>query len=82
MTNQTNEALVYIEREYEDVKWRVELQRHVIARLHMAEADASEAEASLNALLEEEALKRSIVDYLRRWLGGKLDVAPVKEVAP
>ena len=51
MTNQTNEALVYIEREYEDVKWRVELQRHVIAQLHM-------------------------------WLGDKLDVAPVKEVAP
>jgi hypothetical protein len=81
MTNQTNEALVYIEREYEDVKWRVELQRHVIAQLHIVEADASEAEAFLNALLEEEALKRSIVDYLRKWLGDKLDVAPVKEVA-
>ena len=71
MTNQTNEALVYIEREYEDVKWRVELQRHVIAQLHMVEEDASEAEAFLNALLEEEALKRSIVDYLRKWLGDK-----------
>jgi hypothetical protein len=37
----------------------------------MVEADASEAEAFLNALLEEEALKRSIVDYLRKWLGDK-----------
>jgi hypothetical protein len=82
MTNQTNEALAYIEREYEDVKGRAELQRHVIAQLHMVEADASEAEASLNALLEEEASKRSIVDYLRKWRGDNSEVAPASEVAP
>jgi hypothetical protein len=52
MNNQTSEAFVYIEREYKDAKSRVELQRRVVEQLHMAEADADEAEASLNALLE------------------------------
>jgi hypothetical protein len=60
MTNQTNEALSYIEREYENVKGRVELQRRVIEQLHMVEADAGKAEASLNALLDDEASKLRI----------------------
>jgi hypothetical protein len=76
MTNQTNEA------EYEDVKGRVELQRHVLAQLHMAEADASKAEASLNALLEDEASKLRVLDYLRKWRGDKLEGAQVDEVTP
>ena len=53
MRNQTSEAFAYIKREYNDVKGRVELQRHVVAQLHMVEADAGEAEASLNALFDE-----------------------------
>ena len=73
MSNQTSEAIAYIEREYKDVKGRVELQRHVVAQLHMVEADASEAEASLNALLDDEASKLRILDYLRKWLGDKLE---------
>ena len=40
-----------IRREYNDVKGRVELQRHVVKQLHMVEAEAGEAEAALNALL-------------------------------
>ena len=68
-----SEALAYIEREYNDVKGRVELQRHVVAQLHMIEADPTEAEASLNALLDDEASKLRILDYLRKWLGDNLE---------
>ena len=53
MRNQTSEAFAYIEREYNDVKGRVELQRHVVAQLHMVEAHAGEAEAALDALLDD-----------------------------
>ena len=73
MGNQTREALAYIGREYKDVKGRVELQRHVVAQLHMIEADPTEAEASLNALLDDEASKLRILDYLRKWLGDNLE---------
>ena len=51
MSDQTSEAFAYIRRKYNDVKGRVELQRHVVAQLHMVEAEAGEAEAALNALL-------------------------------
>ena len=80
MTNQTNEALSYIEREYENVKGRVELQRRVIEQLHMVEADAGKAEASLNALLDDEASKLRILDYLRKWLSDKLEQMPANRV--
>jgi hypothetical protein len=73
MSNQTSEALAYIEREYKDAKSRVELQRRLVEQLHMAEADAGEAEAFLNALLNDEASKLCIFDYLRKWLGDKLE---------
>jgi hypothetical protein len=68
--------LSYIDREYKDAKGRVELQRHVVAQLHMIEADPTEAEASLNALLDDEALKLRILDYLRKWLGDNLEEMP------
>jgi hypothetical protein len=72
MRNQTGAAFAYIEieREYKEAKDRGELQRRVVAQLHIVEADASEAEASLGALLDDEASKLRILDYLRRWLGG------------
>jgi hypothetical protein len=73
MGNQTHQALAYIDREYKDAKGRVELQRHVVAQLHMIEADPTEAEASLNALLDDEASKLRILDYLRKWLGDNLE---------
>jgi hypothetical protein len=69
MRNQTSEAFAYIEREYKEAKDRVELQRRVVAQLRVVEADASEAEAFLSALLHEEASKLRILDYLRRWSG-------------
>ena len=72
MSNQTSEAFAYIEREYKDAKGRVELQRRVVEQLHVAEADAGEAEAALSALLDDEASKLLILDYLQRWLGDKL----------
>jgi hypothetical protein len=75
MSNQTSEAFAYIEQEYKDVKGRVELQRRVVEQLHMVEADVGEAEASLNALLEDEAS-----DYLRKWLGDKLEEMPANRV--
>ena len=72
MSNQTSEAFAYIEQEYKDAKGRVELQRRVVEQVHMIEAHANEAEASLNALLDDEASKLRILDYLRKWLGDKL----------
>ena len=66
MSDQTSEAFTYIRHEYNDVKSRVELQRHVVAQLHMVEGDASKAEAALNALLDDEACKLRILDYLRK----------------
>ena len=75
-SNQTSEAFAYIEREYNDVKGRVQLQRHVVAQLHRVEADAGEAEAALNALLDDETSKLRILDYLRRWLGDKPEEMP------
>jgi hypothetical protein len=76
MSNQTSEAFAYIEREHKNAKSRVELQRHVVAQLHMVEADAGEAEASLAALLDDEASKLRILDYMRKWLGDKLEEMP------
>jgi len=73
MSNQTSEAFAYIERECKDAKGRVELQRRLVEQLHMAEADAGEAEAALSALLDEEASKLCILDYLRKWLGDRLE---------
>ena len=46
----------------------------------MVEADAGEAEASLNALLDDEASKLRILDYLRKWLGDKLEEMPANRV--
>ena len=80
MSNQTSEAFAYIQREYKDVKGRVELQRRVVEQVHMVEADASEDEASLNALLDDEASKLRILDYLRKWLGDKLEEMPANRV--
>ena len=77
MSNQTSEAFAYIEREYKDVKGRVELQRRVVEQLHMVDAGAGEAEAAFNALLDDEASK---LDYLRKWLGDKLEEMPANRV--
>jgi hypothetical protein len=76
MGNQTREALAYIGREYKDAKGRVELQRHVVAQLHRVEADAGEAETALDALLDDEASKLRILDYLRKWLGDDSEEMP------
>jgi hypothetical protein len=70
MSDQTSEGFAYIERQYQDVKGRIELQRRVVEQLHIIEADASQAEASLNALLDDEASKLRIMDYLRKWRAG------------
>ena len=75
MSNQTSEAFAYIEPEYKDVKGRVELQRRVVGQLHKVDAGASEAEAALNELLDDEASKVRILDYLRKWRGNELDNA-------
>jgi hypothetical protein len=42
----------------------------------MVEAKAGEAEASLNALLEDAASMLRILDFLRKWLGDKLEEIP------
>jgi hypothetical protein len=66
MSDQTSEAFAYFRREYNDVKGRVELQRHVVAQLHMVEAEAGEAEAALNALLDDEACKAAHLGLLAK----------------
>jgi hypothetical protein len=73
MSDQTSEAIAYIERECEDLKGRIEDQRRVVEQLHMVETDAAKAEAALAALLDEEASKLRILDYLRTWRGDKLE---------
>jgi hypothetical protein len=80
MSNQASEAFAYIEREYKDVKGRIELQRRVVEQPHIIEADANQAETALDALMQEEASKRRIVDYLRKWLGDKSDEMPGNRV--
>ena len=80
MRNQTSEVFAYIERECNDVKGRVELQRRVVEQLHIVEADAGEAEASLNALLDDEVSKLRILDYLRKWLSDKLEEMPANRI--
>ena len=75
-----SEAFAYMEREYKDAKGRVELQRRVVEQLHLVEADAGEAEAALNTLLDDEASKLRILDYLRKWLGDKLEEMPANRV--
>jgi hypothetical protein len=67
MSNQISDAFAYIEGEYKDVKGRIELQRRVVEQLHIAEANADQAEASLNTMLEDEASKLRILHYLRKW---------------
>ena len=47
----------------------------------MIKAHVGEAEASLNALLEDEASKLRILDYLRKWLGDKLEDASQSRLA-
>ena len=76
MSNQTSGAFACIEREYKDAKGRVELQRRLVEQLHMVEADAGQAEASLNAFLDDEASKLRILDYLRKWLGDDHQLPP------
>jgi len=76
MNNPTSEAFAYIERQYRDVKGQIELQRYVVKQLQIIEADASEAEASLSRLLEDEAPKVRILDYLRRWPSRNLEETP------
>ena len=76
MSNQTSEGFAYIERQYRDVKGRIELQRRVVEQLRLIEADASQAEASLNALMDDEASKLRILDYLQRWPGHKAEETP------
>lgn len=73
MGDQISEAIGYIEREYEHLKGRIEDQRRVVEQLHMGETDAAEAKASLAALLDEEASKLRILNYLRTWRGDKLE---------
>jgi hypothetical protein len=80
MNNQPGKGFAYIERQYKDVKGRIELQRRVVEQLHIVEADASQAEASLNALLDDEASKLRILDYLQKWLSHKPDEIPANRV--
>ena len=71
MIDETSEAINYIARECKDLKGRIEDQRRVLEQLHIDERDAGQAEACLAVLLDEEAQKLGILDYLRAWRGDK-----------
>ena len=73
MSDQTREAINYMARECKDLKRRIEDQRRVVEQMHTDEADAREAEASLAALLDAEASKLRILDYMRTWRADKFE---------
>jgi hypothetical protein len=50
-----------------------------VEQLHTVEADAGQVEASLNALLEDEASKHASWT-LRKWLGDKSEEKPANRV--
>ena len=56
--------------------WRA---RVAVEQLHTVEADAGQVEASLNALLEDEASKHASWT-LRKWLGDKSEEKPANRV--
>jgi hypothetical protein len=66
-----SEAFAYIEREYEDAKGRVELSAALYSNCTWSKRTRARAEAALNALLDDEASKLRILDYLRKWRGDK-----------
>jgi len=61
-------------------EWRICHHRRVVEQLHKVDAGASEAEAALNELLDDEASKVRILDYLRKWRGNKLEEMPANRV--
>jgi hypothetical protein len=71
MSQHTNtEGFAYIERQFKECNRRIELQRRIVEQLHAIDADATQAEASLNALMDDQASKLRIMAYLEKW-GGK-----------
>ena len=64
----SNRRFACIERQYKEIKGRIELQRRAVEQLHMVEADATPAEAALKALMDDEPSKLRI---LRKWLRGE-----------
>ena len=65
-----SEGSAYIERQFRESKGRIELQRRIVEQLHAIDADATQAEASLNALIDDQASQLRIMAYLQKW-GGK-----------
>ena len=54
--------------------------RRVVEQLHKVHAGTSEAQAARNELLDDEASKVRILDYLRKWRGNKLEEMPANRV--
>ena len=70
MISPTTAALAYIEQQYKEIQERVEVQRRVVEQLHTVEAHPGQGEATLRSLLDDEAAKLRILDYLRKWRAG------------
>lgn len=70
MRHQTSSTgFAYIEEQFKECKGRIELQRRIVERLHAIDADTTQAEASLNSLMEDQATKLRIMAYLEKWAG-------------
>jgi len=62
-------GFAYIERQFNECKGRIELQRRIVEQLHAIDADATQAEASLTTLMDDQASKLRIMAYLQEWDG-------------
>ena len=70
MRHQTSSrGFAYIEDQFKECKGRIELQRRIVEQLHAIDADTTQAEASLNSLVEDQATKLRIMAYLEKWVG-------------
>jgi hypothetical protein len=63
----TSRGFAYIERQFKECKGRIELQRRIVEQVRAINADATQAEASLNNPMDDQASKLRIMAYLQKW---------------
>jgi hypothetical protein len=66
MSRQTSsKGFAYIERQFKECKGRIELQRRIVEQVRAINADATQAEASLNILIDDQSSKLRIMAYAK-----------------
>jgi hypothetical protein len=63
----TSKGFAYIERQFKECKGRIELQRRIVEQVRAINADATQAEASLSTLMDDQASKLRIMAHLQKW---------------